>query len=398
VSSLTIFAALLLVTFVGSIPLFKMDRKRSPLTYFLFSGTGFLLLGVLISPNGLGLISTDVLSHLRPLIHFGLGWIGFLYGFQLEWRYLKRIPPGWFLSAGTLFFFPALMLTVMGWFLVIALTQFFHFSVSVAISFVVILAVLLSESCTAFVFWAMRRYRYAGRQYRMCCFVAAIDNFFPILVAAILPLLVSTGASGLNAFFSLGLQVGFGIISGYVVHYMVRKVEDPLEVSTILFGLVFALSGAAYLLRFSMLFVTMTAGITFTNFTRRHAWFQKRLTPVEKPLYLLFMIALPVYAFPIGWAPLVVALLLVLGKYWSKRVAIAFTRPWHYAPSRFTKQAAFLLLPMSGIGPAVLLEIHERFQTKWMAWATAVFVFALLIGEWTGTVGFFRTVGKKEKS
>lgn len=396
-NSLSVFAALLLLTFVGSISLFKLDRKRSPLAYFFFSGTGFLLLGVLISPGGLGLLSVDVLAQLRPLIHFGLGWIGFLYGFQLEWRYLKRIPSGWFLSAGALYFLPALVLTAFGWMLITALTHFLYLPVPLAVSGVAVLAILLSESCTAFVFWAMRRYRYAGRQYRMCCFVSAIDNFFPILFVTFLPVLISVDTGNLNALVSIGLQLSFGVVSGYAVHYMVRRVEDSLEVSTILFGLVFALSGAAYLLRFSMLFVTMTAGITFTNLTRRHAWFQKRLTPVEKPLYLLFMIVLPVYALPFGWAPLIVAALLVPVKYWTKRLGIVLTRHWHHAPSRFKKRAAFLLLPMSGIGPAMLLEIQERFQTEWMAWVTTVFVFALLIAELAGTVGLFRTAAEKTK-
>jgi hypothetical protein len=121
------------------------------------------------------------------------------------------------------------------------------------------------------------------------------------------------------------------------------------------------------------------------------------LTPVEKPLYLLFMIVLPVYALPVGWELLAVAVLLVPVKYWTKRMGIALTRHWHHAPSRFTKRAAFLLLPMSGIGPAMLLEIQERFQTDWMAWVTTVFVFALLIGEWAGTVGLFRTATEKRK-
>jgi hypothetical protein len=35
-----------------------------------------------------------VLERLRPVLHFGLGWLGFLIGAQLDVRVLDRVPKG----------------------------------------------------------------------------------------------------------------------------------------------------------------------------------------------------------------------------------------------------------------------------------------------------------------
>src|SRR5690606_36848088 len=36
----------------------------------------------------------DVLDRMRPILHFGLGWLGFIIGAQLDIRLLDRLPKG----------------------------------------------------------------------------------------------------------------------------------------------------------------------------------------------------------------------------------------------------------------------------------------------------------------
>ncbi|MCA9796363.1 MAG: hypothetical protein KC910_31365, partial [Candidatus Eremiobacteraeota bacterium] len=63
------------------------------------TGILFLLLGAAIGPNGLRLLDPDVLEQLGPIVVLGLGWIGFLYGIHLEYRWLRRFASGLFLTA-----------------------------------------------------------------------------------------------------------------------------------------------------------------------------------------------------------------------------------------------------------------------------------------------------------
>ena len=59
----------------------------------------FLLLGAVIGPQGLALIDPQVFDQLGPVVVLGLGWIGFLYGTNLEYRALRRFHPRLFATA-----------------------------------------------------------------------------------------------------------------------------------------------------------------------------------------------------------------------------------------------------------------------------------------------------------
>ena len=41
-----------------------------------------------------GILNEEVLGRLRPVMHFGLGWLGFIIGAQLDIRVLDRVPKG----------------------------------------------------------------------------------------------------------------------------------------------------------------------------------------------------------------------------------------------------------------------------------------------------------------
>ena len=62
-------------------------------------GAPFLLVGVLLGP-ALEVLDTGTLRTLTPITALGIGWIGAVFGAQLEWRLLRRIPRGaWGIAA-----------------------------------------------------------------------------------------------------------------------------------------------------------------------------------------------------------------------------------------------------------------------------------------------------------
>jgi hypothetical protein len=58
------------------------------------AGFPFVALGLIASLPSVGILTGDVLSRLRPVLHFGLGWLGFIIGAQLDIRVLDRVPKG----------------------------------------------------------------------------------------------------------------------------------------------------------------------------------------------------------------------------------------------------------------------------------------------------------------
>ncbi|MGW8267988.1 MAG: cation:proton antiporter domain-containing protein, partial [Longimicrobiales bacterium] len=63
------------------------------------TGTHFLFLGLILGPHALGLLTQDAIRQLFPLLGLGLGWIGFLFGLQLDRRNLRQFPPAFSILA-----------------------------------------------------------------------------------------------------------------------------------------------------------------------------------------------------------------------------------------------------------------------------------------------------------
>ena len=48
------------------------------------TGTHFIVIGFVLGPSVLGLVTREALEHLFPFFALGFGWVGFLFGMQLE--------------------------------------------------------------------------------------------------------------------------------------------------------------------------------------------------------------------------------------------------------------------------------------------------------------------------
>jgi hypothetical protein len=56
-------------------------------------GISFLAVGFALGDSGLGLFPQDLLSSMRVVVLFGLAWIGFVFGVQMELRIIRRLAP-----------------------------------------------------------------------------------------------------------------------------------------------------------------------------------------------------------------------------------------------------------------------------------------------------------------
>ena len=86
------FGLLILLAFLGSRLIIRRKKFLSPLTFLFLSGLIYIFVGFYLGKGVLNVLSPQVLQGLTPLVGLGLGWIGFLFGFQLEYKYLRRFP------------------------------------------------------------------------------------------------------------------------------------------------------------------------------------------------------------------------------------------------------------------------------------------------------------------
>lgn len=90
--------------------------RRHPIVATLVGG-GWLsvLIGMLIGPEIAGLVSRDTILQTVPLLTLGLGWVGFLAGFQVRFSVLREVPRSYFLTIGIDAALTAIVIAGVGW-------------------------------------------------------------------------------------------------------------------------------------------------------------------------------------------------------------------------------------------------------------------------------------------
>jgi hypothetical protein len=389
VKPLIAFGILLAVGFLGAVKLFNRFHDSSPLSYIFYSGTVFIFFGIIIGQNGFNLISKEITHHLEPIIHFSLGWVGFIFGFQLELKYLKRIQWSWYVSMISTYFvtFSSVFFLVFGG--IHLFSEGYIRDIAIAVGFSLVLAIIISESSISFTVWSSRYFRQHMHQVRQCSFIASSDNFFPIFFTGIIFSLfrfipVSGEITGLTAkdfLFSFSAQIAVGVLCGLALHFLLKRIQQKLEISAVLFGVIFLISGFSLMVNFSPLFTAMITGIVFSNMTRRHTYLLKIITPTEKPIYIIFLVFLTLQKAELTLELILLAIILMATKFLSKGLvfkALNKINPRHFDMSPYF---SFILLPLGSIAPAILLDLFIAFPEQNIRRIAGIFLFTHVVME-----------------
>lgn len=259
-------------------------------TRFLFvAGTHFLFIGFLLGPV-VGLLSRDVIAQFFPLLALGLGWVGLLFGLQLDIRQLRRFPrrltTAALLQAGIAFlvFFGLALL---------ALTPFFEFDE-------VTQGVLLAAAATACVSSPLGVSAVAanvrGKTSELLLYIASLDAFVGIvalqLIAALYHPLRVNGLSAAAGAQWLLVAVAVGVAFAIFLLWLTRPKPDKDELVLFLLGSALFLGGAALYLGLSTLFVAMVAGMLVGNLSPMRRRVYAALQEWEKPIYVILLLLL----------------------------------------------------------------------------------------------------------
>jgi len=287
-----IFCGLILIAYIGTRYLFKKKKVVSPLIYPFTSGLIYIFLGLGLGEGGLGILNLRIMGSLFPLVSFGLGWAGFLFGFQLELRYIRKFSQNfWFLS----FLQSLLVFCTVSGFLILLLkavypTQRPFLLLGMAFSFG-LLSTIISPSLIHAISPQIPQ---KNHHYYLARFLGSVNGFWGIMGLGILvsfwhfpfmdSRIVFTG--GKIFVISVVLSMGFG----YVFHLLTAKRTSEQDLLVYLLGLVFFISGAAFYFNLSPLFTGMVLGISYSNLTKIHEKLYPLLLATEKPLYIVFLI------------------------------------------------------------------------------------------------------------
>jgi hypothetical protein len=285
------FGLLILIAFLGA----RFITKRSslsPVNYFFYSGFVYIFLGLSLGPSGLDILGPRVLTGLTPLISLGLGWVGFLFGFQLETKYLKCFPRK-FVSLSFLQFLTVFFLGTSVFSLILK-TFYANEQSALLYGMAAAMGLLMSLNSPTLLNMASNVMPSRGSYHYLARFLASVSGFWGIAGLALIFSFWHYPFFESNALWKGGgfllLSTLFPSVIGYLFHYLTKKRTSQEQMLVYLLGMVFFVSGAAFYFNLPPLYVSMVMGITFSNLTKIHEKLYPLLLSTEKPLYIILLI------------------------------------------------------------------------------------------------------------
>jgi len=373
--------ALFVLAFLGgSRPVVRLQEQLG-ITNVIAAGFPFVALGLIASHPRIGILDGKVLTELRPILHFGLGWIGFIIGAQLDIRVLDKVPKG------TAYI---VLVEAIGPFAAAA-----GACGAVMVGFgadwrdpslwrdLIILGAAAAMT-------APRQFRgFAMRSWREGKGIDVLLGQLDEIVGVIGLLFLTAYFRGEGGTWSLPgtawvfVSIGLGVVIGVLIFAMIRTPHSNAEFLAVVLGSIAFASGLAGYLSLSPIVVCFLAGVLVINFPndQKDSVF-RILNQLERPIHQLFLIvAGAVWSVGDwrGWAlvPLFVAAR-AIGK-WAG-VTAAHASLGDEAPVGFTEDRT-LVSPLSSLSIALVISVESLYNDTALAWVTTAVIGGAIITE-----------------
>ncbi len=324
--------------------------------------TAYLLLGIIIGPGALNLVSKGILHSSGLISNIVLGLIAFSIGqnFALE-RFRKIGRPVIWIS---------ILAAITPWFLIsvaflILLKQPFYIAL--------LFGAISSATAPAATMMVVREYKAKGFFTDTLLGVVAIDDAWCLIIFALSFAIAKAFAAHtisnlflFKAIFNSLLEIiGAFILGGIlalVLSYLSRFVTTPADLLIYTLGFIFLNTGLAIYFNFSVLLANMFMAAVLVNTRKASFKFFEALRTIDSPLYLLF--------FVLAGANLEIALLKALGllglgylvfRSVGKIGGAYLGGLMAHVPTRMRRYLGLALLPQAGVALGVALVVKAEF-------------------------------------
>jgi hypothetical protein len=269
-------------------------RHRLSLASSVLAGAPLVLAGLLLGP-GLGVLDRGTLRALAPVTALGIGWIGAVFGAELEWRLVRRIPRRVWALAGLQAAGVLLLTTLTAWVLtrsIPALAAAWH-PTRPALLTIAAVAMISGPSAVALVARAVGVPRARARALALA---ALLDTAFGALVF-MLALGVyhprqsfAVGGLALGSAHWVAVAVAASGGVGVLFLWLSRLRAEASALGVDLLGVVLLGSGIGYAADLSPFVVCALATALIVNLSPLRRRVQALLVGWEHPIYAIFLI------------------------------------------------------------------------------------------------------------
>lgn len=280
---------LILLALVGARFSFSTERVPQGPRLLFRTGVHFLLLGFLLGPAGLELLSPEATEQLFPFLALGLGWVGFHFGLQLDRSSLALFP----LRLHVIGIGQAVL--TFGLFLGGALLLLGVAGHSEDIPLLLVLGASATAAVTtpAGIAMVSSNFIVRGRVRDLLFLIGSLDAGVGILALQVTyslyrPPEATPGGWGQLAL--LGVAAGLGLVLGILFIWLARRRAAGEELVLYILGICAFAAGSALQWGLSPLFVSVFMGATVANVGRDRMRVFALMQRWEKPVYLTFLL------------------------------------------------------------------------------------------------------------
>ena len=351
---LSVVLILVLVALLGAQLTFSQRHVPLGPQIFIAIGGPFLLLGFALGPHMLEILSRTVVTQLVPLFALGLGWIGVLFGLQLDLDHLRRFPSRYLAIAWLQAALTFGIVFVLGYTILDAWAALSLEAIALAA------AATASVSTPAAIALISNMYMTRGKIGRLLFYVASLDAAVGIVVLGVTHAAQGTQMLTRGIAFTFAerfaISILLGLLFGLLFLSLTRIRPRSQEFMLLLMGLVVFAAGTAFYLNLSPLFVCMVAGIVIGNLSPLRRRIYAALSEWEQPIYIMVLIlAGALLQFPSWWVvPLAAAYVATrfLAKWIAGLVASRLNPGDLTVPGHF----GLALIPQGGLSLAMAIS------------------------------------------
>ena len=255
------------------------------------TGTHFIVMGFVLGPSVLGLVTREALEHLFPFFALGFGWVGFLFGMQLERETVRAFAARLHRFAAGQALLAFAFMTTVG---LVGLLAFGHLD-RVEALLVLLASATACTSAPAGIAMVSSNFLVRGPVRDILFFAASVDG----IVGIILLQLIYAGFHPSDALGLLGvlpawawtlLALSVGLLCGIIFVWLSRGRTANEELVLFLMGIAAFAAGAALQLQVSPLFVSVVMGAVVANLVPDSRRVFRVMAQWEKPAYVILLI------------------------------------------------------------------------------------------------------------
>jgi len=333
--------------------------------------TGYILMGIIIGPGLLGILSHDMLEHFTIIRQVAIGFIGYTIGLELKFKKIKKTG-----KQVTIITLSQAILTAV--FVCLAIVAYLSITNGKYVwTYGLILGAIATATAPGPIIAIVKNYRTKGPVTNVLLPLVALDDAIGIMLFAVMlsfgSSILGTGESlslfemFFHPFWEIFISLGVGAILGFGLYFIVKKFnrDDDSMLLMMIIGFVFAGIGIGQIIHASAILLPMTIGVVLTNLISDQ--YEHRLTKNTD----LFIAPILLSFFTLAGAELDLAILSMVGaiglvyitfRVLGKVIGSHYSAKMVKAPPPVVKYLGFALIPQAGVAIDMALTAQLRFD------------------------------------